>query len=172
MAKLCLTRRYRFSASHRLHAPRLGDGRNREIYGKCNNPHGHGHDYLLEVTVSGRPDPRTGRLIAVAALDRFVARVVLNDLDRSNLNSVWQEFRGDRDGGGESCVPTTENLARVVGARLQAAWDAEFDGAPARLEKLRIHETKRNIFEVRVNAPEARQERREAVESTILKVNR
>ena len=142
-----LTRRYRFSASHRLHAPALDDERNREIYGKCNNPYGHGHDYTLEVAVAGEPASATGRLIALGELDRLVESVILKAMDRRDLNSQVEEFG--------KLVPTTENLAAVVAARLAKAWPAAFAGAAARLEKGRIHETNRNIFEVHLGAPEA-----------------
>ena len=135
-----LIRRYRFSASHRLHAPSLEPRVNQEIYGKCNNPYGHGHDYLLEVAVGGDADEATGRLVPVGRLDRFVESVILKSMDRRDLNSEVEEFR--------ALVPTTENLAAVVAARLEAAWPEEFTRASARLEKVRIHETKRNIFEV------------------------
>jgi 6-pyruvoyltetrahydropterin/6-carboxytetrahydropterin synthase len=142
-----LTRRYRFSASHRLHAPALDDERNQEIYGKCNNPYGHGHDYTLEVAVAGEPASATGRLIALGELDRLVESVILKAMDRRDLNSQVEEFG--------KLVPTTENLAAVVAARLAKAWPAAFAGAAARLEKVRIHETNRNIFEVHLGAPEA-----------------
>jgi 6-pyruvoyltetrahydropterin/6-carboxytetrahydropterin synthase len=142
-----LTRRYRFSASHRLHAPALDDERNREIYGKCNNPYGHGHDYTLEVAVAGEPASATGRLIALGELDRLVESVILKAMDRRDLNSQVEEFG--------KLLPTTENLAAVVAARLAKAWPAAFAGAAARLEKVRIHETNRNIFEVHLGAPEA-----------------
>jgi 6-pyruvoyltetrahydropterin/6-carboxytetrahydropterin synthase len=142
-----LTRRYRFSASHRLHAPALDDERNREIYGKCNNPYGHGHDYALEVVVAGEPASATGRLIAPEELDRLVESVILKAMDRRDLNSQVEEFG--------RLVPTTENLAAVVAARLAKAWPAAFAGSAARLEKVRIHETNRNIFEVHLGPPEA-----------------
>ena len=142
-----LTRRYRFSASHRLHAPALDEQRNREIYGKCNNPYGHGHDYTLEVAVAGEPASATGRLIALGELDRLVESVILKAMDRRDLNSQVEEFG--------RLVPTTENLAAVVAARLAAAWPGAFAGAAARLEKVRIHETKRNIFEVSLGQREA-----------------
>jgi 6-pyruvoyltetrahydropterin/6-carboxytetrahydropterin synthase len=142
-----LTRRYRFSASHRLHAPELDEGRNREIYGKCNNPYGHGHDYTLEVVVAGEPAAASGRLIALGALDGLVESVIIKTMDRRDLNSQVEEFG--------RLVPTTENLAAVVAARLARAWPAAFAGSAARLEKVRIHETNRNIFEVHLGPPEA-----------------
>jgi len=135
-----ITRRCRFSAAHRLDTPSLSPERNREVYGKCNNPHGHGHDYTLELSVSGPLDPRTGRLIPIAALDRFIEEVVLARFDRSNLNVEVSEFA--------AMVPTTENLAQVLARRIALAWPHWFATSPGRFEKLRIWETRRNIFEV------------------------
>lgn len=140
MAAIRLTRRYRFSASHRLHSPLLSGDENRAVYGKCNNPYGHGHDYLLEVTVAGEPDARTGRLFPLALLDALVRRVVIDPMDRRDLNSEIDEFAG--------LVPTTENLAIVVGRRLIGAWPHDMAGIDAKLDKIRIHETKNNIVEI------------------------
>ncbi len=134
-----LTRRYRFSASHRLHAPSLSGPENAELYGKCNNPYGHGHNYAMEVQVAGPVDARTGTVVEVARLDRLVRRAVVDVFDHRNLNTDIAEF-GDR-------VPTSENLAVEAGRRLQRAWQEEFGASPV-LEKLRIHETPRNIFEL------------------------
>jgi 6-pyruvoyltetrahydropterin/6-carboxytetrahydropterin synthase len=144
MAHIHFTRRYRFSASHRLHSAELSAEQNRETYGKCNNPCGHGHDYVLEVTVAGELDSLRGRLIPVDSLDRFVGRLIIENFDRRNLNLEITEFA--------SLVPTTENLARVVAARLASAWPAVFPAAKVRLEKVKIWETRRNIFEVLVSA--------------------
>src|SRR4051794_3739729 len=97
-----LTRRYHFSASHRLHSDQLSSVANSELYGKCNNPHGHGHNYVLEVTVEGEVDPETGRVIEPGALDRFVRDTVLGAIDHRDLNTDIPDFT--------SLVPTTENL--------------------------------------------------------------
>ncbi|MBI5280943.1 MAG: 6-carboxytetrahydropterin synthase [Candidatus Solibacter usitatus] len=137
---MSLTRRYRFSAAHRLHSPLLTGERNREVYGKCNNPFGHGHDYVLEVTVRGRVDPRFGRLIGLEKLDRLVQSALLDHVDRRNLNVELEEFT--------TLVPTTENLAEVAARRLAQAWPAAFPEVAARLERVRIQETRNNIFEV------------------------
>lgn len=142
MALLRLTRRYRFSAAHRLQVPAMSALENRRVYGKCNNPYGHGHDYTLEVTLAGDVDPRHGRLFPVAALDRLVRTSILDGMDRHNLNTDVDEFA--------TLVPTTENLALVVARRLSGAWAGEHAGSAAHLEKVRIWETKRNIFEVPV----------------------
>ncbi len=147
MPQVRVTRRYRFSASHRLHTPLLDEARNFEVYGKCNNPYGHGHDYLLEVAIVGEPDAATGRLLPLMGLDQFVKRVILEAVGHRDLNTEVAEFA--------TLVPTTENLAAVVAARLSSAWPNEFTGGTARLEKVRIHETRRNIFEVRAE-PAAR----------------
>ena len=129
-----LTRRYRFAASHRLHAPALGEQENRRLYGKCNNPYGHGHDYVLEVTVEGPVDD-SGQVAGRAALDRLVQEHVLDRVDHRNLNADLAEF-ADR-------VPTTENLASVIEKSLCEHWTL-----PARLARLRISETDRNAFEL------------------------
>ena len=132
-----LTRRYRFSASHRLHAASLSADDNARIYGKCNNPFGHGHDYLLEVVVRGGIDAGTGLVVDLLALDELVQREVIDAFDHRNLNADVPEFC--------EVVPTSENLAVEAGQRLRRAW--KFGERPA-LEKIRIHETRRNIFEL------------------------
>lgn len=152
MPEVLLTRRYRFSSSHRLHSPALGEGENRELYGKCNNPFGHGHDYTLEVTVRGRVDPGRGRLLPVAQLDALARRAVIEPLDRRNLNTDVEEFA--------TLVPTTENLAVLILGWLSAAWKAAFAGHDARLEKVRIWETRRNIFELSVGVEQESAETR------------
>jgi 6-pyruvoyltetrahydropterin/6-carboxytetrahydropterin synthase len=136
-----LTRAYRFSASHRLHAPALSDEENREVYGKCNNPYGHGHNYALEVTVEGPLDADTGRVCNPATLDRLVTQCVLENFDHANLNEQAEEF--------QSLVPTTENLAIVIDGRLRRAWKSAFEREWPRLGGIRVRETKRNTFEYR-----------------------
>lgn len=140
MADVRLTRRYRFSAAHRLHSGLLSEEQNNDIYGKCNNPHGHGHDYVMDVTIRGDVDPVRGRLLSIDALDLFVQTVVLNNFDRRNLNVEVSEFA--------TLVPTTEALAQVIARRLSQAWAVTFQGNAARFEKLRIWETRNNIFEI------------------------
>ena len=134
-----LTRRYRFCASHRLHAPSLADADNARIYGKCNNPFGHGHDYLIEVVVRGPVDSGTGFVVDVRELDELVRREVVDAFDHKNMNSDVPEFG--------HTVPTSENLAVEAGRRLRIAWQEKFRCVPA-IEKIRIHETRRNIFEL------------------------
>lgn len=131
-----LTRRYRFAASHRLHASALSEEENRRIYGKCNNPYGHGHDYVLEVTVEG-PVDESGQVADRAALDGLIQKHVLDRMDHRNLNADIAEFAGR--------VPTTENLASVIEKSLGEHWTLS-----ARLARLRISETDRNAFELRL----------------------
>ena len=131
--KLSLTRRYDFAASHRLHAPNLSAEDNKRIYGKCNNPYGHGHNYTLEVTVSGPLDPASGMIANLGDLDPFVEREVLEAFDQKKLNEEVAEFR--------SAVPTTENVCRAIFRRLQ-----KFPAA--HLERVRIEETSKNSFEI------------------------
>ena len=135
-----VTRRYHFSASHRLHTPRLSDEANRELYGKCNHPYGHGHNYELEITVGGPVEAATGRAVDLALLDRLIKSEVLDAFDHRNLNAEIARF-------GE-LVPTSENLALELERRLRERWHTAFSGAWPRLEKIRIAETARNIFEV------------------------
>jgi len=130
--KVHLTRRYIFSASHRLHSDELSEEQNRETYGKCNNPFGHGHNYALEVTVSGQVNPQTGMVCDLADLDETVRREVLERFDHENLN-VRQEFA--------SAVPTTENLSAAIFNILQQNFTT------AHLEKVRLEETMMNSFE-------------------------
>jgi 6-pyruvoyltetrahydropterin/6-carboxytetrahydropterin synthase len=130
--KAYLTRRYLFSASHRLHSDAMSDEENRATYGKCNNPHGHGHNYRLEVTVSGPVDTRTGMVCNLVDLDGFIEGEVLSRYDLENLNTL-QEFA--------KSVPTTENLCVEIFEILQRGFHH------AHLEKVRIEETMMNAFE-------------------------
>jgi 6-pyruvoyltetrahydropterin/6-carboxytetrahydropterin synthase len=130
--KLSLTRRYRFAASHRLHSPRLTEKENWETYGKCNNPYGHGHNYVLEVTVSGPVDSATGMIANLADLDPFVEQQVLEAFDHTYLNEDVAAFR--------ERVPTTENVCLEIYDRLKIF-------PAARLERVRVEETSLNSFE-------------------------
>ncbi|MGB6199772.1 MAG: 6-carboxytetrahydropterin synthase [Candidatus Acidiferrales bacterium] len=129
---LRLTRRYPFSASHRLHGAHLSEEENQRAYGKCNNPYGHGHNYIVEVAVSGPVDPATGMIANLADLDAFVAREVIEPFDRSYLNEQVAEFR--------ETVPTTENLCVEIFRRLRAF-------PHAKLERVLVEETGLNKFE-------------------------
>jgi 6-pyruvoyltetrahydropterin/6-carboxytetrahydropterin synthase len=130
--KAHLTRRYLFSASHRLHSDEMSDAENRATYGKCNNPYGHGHNYALEVTVSGPVDESTGMVCNLVDLDAFVANNILERFGHQNLN-VLAEF--------EKAVPTTENLCTQIYDILKRGF------TPAHLEKVRLEETMMNSFE-------------------------
>jgi|ERR1051326_744119 6-pyruvoyltetrahydropterin/6-carboxytetrahydropterin synthase len=130
--KVYLTRRYRFSASHRLHSEQLSAAENLATYGKCNNPHGHGHNYVLEVTVAGKVDGASGRVFNRDELDQVVRGGVLERYDLQNLNTL-AEFA--------SIVPTTENLCISVYDILQRSLPH------AHLEKVRVEETMMNSFE-------------------------
>jgi len=127
-----LTRRYLFSASHRLHSAEMSAAENQATYGKCNNPHGHGHNYSLEVTVSGRVDPSTGMVCNLVDLDQCVEKEVLSRYDLENLN-VLQEFA--------VTVPTTENLCIQIFEILRRSFPH------AHLDKVRLEETMMNSFE-------------------------
>ncbi|HMD49651.1 MAG TPA: 6-carboxytetrahydropterin synthase [Bryobacteraceae bacterium] len=137
-----VTRRYRFSASHRLHTASLSEAENRELYGKCNNPHGHGHDYVLEVTASGPIDRASGQAVRTAVLDRLVYQQVLSDFDHKYVNADLAEFC--------ELVPTSENIIRVIEDRLKKQWRAAFPGEWPRLESVGLQETRRNRFESKV----------------------
>lgn len=130
--KVSLTRRYRFAASHRLHSARFSDEENRRLYGKCSNPHGHGHNYVVEVTMTGPVDPATGMVANLGDLDPFVGREVVEAFDHKYLNEQVTEFR--------EVVPTSENLCREIYRRLKTF-------PAARLERVRIEETSMNSFE-------------------------
>ena len=137
---MTLTRRYRFSASHRLNSPKLSDTENDRVYGKCNNPFGHGHDYVLFVSVRGPLDAETGRIVDLDTLDSLVARQVIEPFEHRNLNTEVEAFR--------ELVPTTENLANEIRRRLQQEWKSAFNGAATVLDRIRIEETKRNHIEI------------------------
>jgi 6-pyruvoyltetrahydropterin/6-carboxytetrahydropterin synthase len=138
-----VTRRYRFAASHRLHSEQFSEGENRTLYGKCNNPHGHGHDYVLEVCVSGPLDPVSGQVLNVSALDNLVASRVVHDFDHKYMNTDVREF--------QKLVPTSENILRVIEERLAAQWNSVFPGGGPHLESIRLRETRRNLFELRAS---------------------
>ena len=135
-----LTRRYHFSASHRLHSPRLSAERNRAVYGKCNNPYGHGHDYVLAVSVRGPVDERTGLVVNLRELDLLVERLVLRDFANRNMNAEIPVFA--------QAPPTTENVAREIERRLAGGWRAAFPGGVPSLEKIRVDETRKNTIEL------------------------
>jgi len=130
--KIELGRRYRFSASHRLHSSKMSEEENRRVYGKCNNPYGHGHNYVVEVNVSGAVDPATGMIANLADLDSYVEREVIEPFDHKSLNEDVAAFREN--------VPTTENICKEIYQRLKHF-------PRARLERVRVEETGNNTFE-------------------------
>jgi 6-pyruvoyltetrahydropterin/6-carboxytetrahydropterin synthase len=130
--KAHLSRRYLFSASHRLHSGAMSKEENESIYGKCNNPYGHGHNYIVEVTVSGPVDAQTGMVCNLVDLDTFIERKVLARFDKENLNTM-AEFAAR--------VPTTENLCTEIYEIVQRGFTC------AHLEKVRLEETMMNSFE-------------------------
>jgi 6-pyruvoyltetrahydropterin/6-carboxytetrahydropterin synthase len=130
--KAHLTRRYMFSSSHRLHSAEMSAEENQATYGKCNNPYGHGHNYALEVTVSGQVDQATGMVCNLVDLDSFVKKEVVSRYDLGNLNTM-KEFT--------QTVPTTENLCVEIFDILHRGFDK------AHLERVRLEETMMNSFE-------------------------
>jgi 6-pyruvoyltetrahydropterin/6-carboxytetrahydropterin synthase len=136
-----LTRRYRFCASHRLHLDNLNEAANQELYGKCNNPYGHGHDYLLEITVRGPLDTSTGQVLNIAALDSLVRKKVIEDFEHKNLNVDVGEF--------QNAVPTSENIVRVIEQRLNEHWKQALGAEGPALDSVRLRETRNNSFELK-----------------------
>lgn len=133
MPSVRVTRRLHFSAGHRLHNSELSDAENREIYGPCNNPSGHGHNYRLEVTLKGEVDPKTGYVYDLKRLKRAVEEVVLIDVDHANLNVdvPWME----------DVIPTAENLAVEIWRRLEGTLPAGM------LDRVGVWESDRNYVE-------------------------
>lgn len=140
-----LTRRYRFSASHRLHSPELSDSENARVFGKCNNPFGHGHDYVLEVGIVGPVHPLTGLIIPIPELDAFIERYVLRLFANKNINRDVLEFSG-------RLTATSENIALVIAGIIQQHWPGHFGTTAARLDRIHIQETDRNGFELVLGA--------------------
>jgi len=134
-----LTRRYRFSASHRLHNDNLSAEQNSRLYGKCDNAFGHGHNYVLEVTVAGEVDPGTGMALDLGVLDGAVQREVLDRFDLTNLNLDSERFR--------ESVPTTENVCIEIYNLLKDKLNGGTARPGARLDRVRLEETNSNAFE-------------------------
>lgn len=130
-----LSRRYRFAASHRLHVAALSAERNRELFGKCNNPFGHGHNYHVQVTVAGPVDQRTGMVVNLADIDEFARTELLDRFEESNLN---------HDSAFQTVVPSTENLC----VELWRVFERFAAQHPAlRLKRIRVEETNNNSFD-------------------------
>lgn len=132
-----LTRRYLFAASHRLHIPSLSQKENMDLFGKCANPYGHGHNFAVEVSVKGPLDPKLGRVVDLAALDHLVDAAIIQPMNRRDLNKDIPEFA-------KELVPTTENLMAVMMDRLKSVWPNNFP----HLDRVRIYETRKNTFEI------------------------
>lgn len=135
MSRVRVTRRLHFSAGHRLHRPDWDEERNREVFGACSNPTGHGHNYDLEVTVEGEIDPETGFVLDLKRLKELVKEMVISDMDHANLNSdvEWLDGRN----------PTAENLSVAIWNRLEGRLDG------AELVSVKLWETDRNVAEYR-----------------------
>jgi 6-pyruvoyltetrahydropterin/6-carboxytetrahydropterin synthase len=124
-----LSQKFEFAASHRLHNPDLSDEENRRTFGKCNNPHGHGHNYELQVTLVGQPATGTGLLIDVPAFEQIVADTVINRFDHKNLNLQVPEFQNE--------IPSVENIARAIYRLLKP----RLQSATSRLASVTVWET-------------------------------
>ena len=132
-----LTKKFKFSASHRLYKPALSDSENAEIFGKCSNPNGHGHNYILEVTVSGNVNDNTGYVIDIGELKRFVQDRIIDKVDHKNLNLDVEFLKG--------IIPTSENIVICIWNVLEK----DFNSGNVKLYSLKLHETENNIVEYR-----------------------
>ncbi len=130
MAVVYITRRATFSASHRLHSPELSDEENRRIFEKCNNPHGHGHNYVLEVTVRGEVDPQTGMVINLTDLKQAMEEAILREMDHKHLNLDIPLFK--------ELNPTAENMVVAFWKLLERKLP------PGLLYEVKLHETENN----------------------------
>ncbi|HPU32008.1 MAG TPA: 6-carboxytetrahydropterin synthase [Phycisphaerae bacterium] len=128
-----VTQSFEFAAAHRLHCADMSEARNYEIFGKCNNPNGHGHNYQLEETVAGRPDPATGHVIPLRQMEEIVNERVINRFDHKHLNQDCPEFR--------TLNPSVENITRVIWGLLEGQFGA------ARLARVRVWETAKTYAE-------------------------
>lgn len=134
-AMVYLTQQFEFAAAHRLHCAQLSDEENRQTFGKCNNPNGHGHNYLLEVTLRGDPDPKHGAVLPLPRFEQIVKERVIDELDHKHLNEDTAAFR--------DVNPSVENIARVIWGMLAA------HVAPAVLDSVRVWETPKTWAEFR-----------------------
>ncbi|HEX7072088.1 MAG TPA: 6-carboxytetrahydropterin synthase [Rhodothermales bacterium] len=133
MPTVYVTRRAHFNSAHRLHNPDKSDEWNKRVFGKCNNPNWHGHNYVLEVTVAGEPDPETGYVIDLSELKRIIEERVISIVDHANLNLDVEFLRG--------IMPSTENFAVAIWQQLEPAIPG------GRLHRIRLQETERNVVE-------------------------
>ena len=125
-----VTRKVEFSASHLYHNPEFSPEENRRVFGKCNNPHGHGHNYVLEVTVAGEPDARTGMVLDLKELKDILQREILDRMDHRFLNYEVPELAGK--------IPTTETIAMTIWTLLEPRIN---DRGQGRLHRVRLYET-------------------------------
>lgn len=130
-----VTRRAQFSAAHRLYNPAFSDEKNEEVFDKCNNPKGHGHNYMIEVTVAGIPDPETGYVIDLKKLARMMDEYIVDKVDHKHLNFDVPELRG--------IIPTAENIALVFWALLEPHIQE------GRLHSIKVYESDNNFVEYR-----------------------
>ncbi|SHK60837.1 6-carboxytetrahydropterin synthase [Rhodothermus profundi] len=133
MPTVYVTRRVRFSAAHRLHNPARSEAWNQKTFGLCNHPNWHGHNYVLEVTVAGEPDPETGFVLNLSHLKEILETCILKKLDHKNLNLDVDFLQG--------VIPTTENLAIAIWRELESALPK------GRLHCVRLYETEHNYVE-------------------------
>lgn len=131
--KVAVTRKEHFNAAHRLHNPDWTDEKNQAIFGKCNNPNYHGHNYDMEVTLVGQPDPNTGYVYDLKILSDLIKEHVLNHFDHKNLNLDVPYFK--------ELNPTAENIAIVIWRILRQQIDTQYD------LKIKLYETERNVVE-------------------------
>lgn len=133
-----VTRKAHFNASHRLHNPDKSDDWNRQTFGKCNNPNWHGHNYVIEVTVAGTPDPDTGYVIDLGSLKRIIKEHIIDPCDHKNLNLEVPYLKG--------VIPSTENLCKAFFDQMRADVD-EAASKESKLHSVRLYETERNFAE-------------------------
>ncbi|MBS1486832.1 MAG: 6-carboxytetrahydropterin synthase [Bacteroidetes bacterium] len=131
--KVKVTRKEHFNAAHRLFNPAWSDEKNNEVFGKCNNPHFHGHNYELEVSLVGDPDPDTGYLFDMKKLSDLVRQHVIKEFDHKNLNLDTVYFK--------NLNPTAENIAIVIWRILRQHIDSKYE------LKIKLYETERNCVE-------------------------
>jgi 6-pyruvoyltetrahydropterin/6-carboxytetrahydropterin synthase len=132
--KITISRKAHFNAAHRLHNPDWSDEKNRSVFGKCNNPNYHGHNYDLIVSITGEPDPETGYVMDMKILKDLIKSQVEEPFDHKNLNLDTEEFK--------TLNPTAENIAAVIWKKMRSAIDDAFE------IKITLYETERNYVEI------------------------
>ena len=132
--KVSVSRKEHFNAAHRLYRKDWSDEKNLEVFGLCSNPLYHGHNYVLEVTVSGEIDPETGYVMDLKILKQIIREEVIDAFDHHNLNEDTEEFK--------NLNPTAENIAAVIYQKIRKRLDSKYD------LKIRLFETERNFVEL------------------------